>query len=185
LKKPLPLAVMALCVFTAGCWESKGSLYGDTKAVQPFRSGKILGSDRGQPGKVSHWLLTKEASDAYRLTNVGEGPSDSVIARFFAVTGLPKDMLVSEAVLDKCEPGNICHPVTATSERIYLLVRLTKTGVEVSILDCDKSSAVAKLTGVEAGNIGDCTFRSRAVLETALRIQAKQIWKTDWTYRYE
>jgi hypothetical protein len=95
-------------------------------------------------------------------------------------------MLVSETVPDdECKPGSICHPVTATSERDYSLVRLTKTGVEISYLDCDKSSAVAKLTGVEAGNIGICTFRSRAVLETALRSQAKQIWKPDLTYRYE
>jgi hypothetical protein len=68
---------------------------------------------------------------------------------------------------------------------MYGLVRRTKDGAEINIPDCDKSSAVAKLTGVEAGNIGICTFKSRAALETALRLQAKRIWKPDVTYRYE
>jgi hypothetical protein len=188
LKKSLLLVVLALCGFTSGCWESQGSLYGDTKAIQPFRPGKILASSRDQPGKVSHFVLTKEANGTYRLTNADKGTDfgDAMVLRFFALAGVPKDLLVSEAVSDdKCKPGDICHPVTAASARMYGLVRLTKDGAEISIPDCDKSSAVAKLTGVEAGNLGICTFRSRAVLETALRIQAKRIWKPDVTYRYE
>jgi hypothetical protein len=188
LQKPFFLVVLVLCGFTSGCWESEGSLYGDTKAIQPFRPGKILASNRDQPGKVSHFVLTREANGTYRLTNADKGTDfgDAMVLRFFALAGLPKDMVVSEAVTDdKCKPGDICHPVTAASERMYGLVRLTKDGAEINIPDCDKSSAVAKLTGVEADSFGDCRFKSRVALETALRIRTKRIWKSDLTYRYE
>ncbi len=188
MQKPLLLVVLALCGFTGGCWESAGSLYGDSKTVQPFRPGKILASNRDQPGKVSHFVLTKEANGAYRLTDADKGTDfgDAMGLRFFALGGLPKDMVVSEVVTDdKCKPGDICHPVTAASERMYGLVRLTKDGAEINIPDCDKSGAVAKLPGVEADSFGDCHFTSRAALEIALRIQAKQLWKPDLTYRYQ
>jgi hypothetical protein len=95
-------------------------------------------------------------------------------------------MFVFEAVSDdKCRLGEICHPVTAKSERDYGLVRRTKTGAEMTSPDCAKSSAVAKLPGVKADTYGSCSFSNRASLEKALLDLAKQGWRTNLAYRYE
>ena len=48
-----------------------------------------------------------------------------------------------------------------------------------------KSSPVAKLPGVKAGDYGICMFSSRASLETALLDLAKQNWKAGLVYKYE
>jgi len=157
--------------------------------VQPFRAGKVFSSSRDKPKEISHSVLAKAANGGYRLTNADKGTSDfgdAYVLRFFALKDLPKDMFVFEAVSDdKCKPGNICHPMTAASDRYYGLVRLTGTGAEVASYDCDKSSAAAKLPGVKVEDYGICTFGSRASLETALRAQAGQPWKVSLAYRYE
>ncbi len=188
MRKYAPVILLA-CFAAAGCWQSEGSLFGDAKTVQPFAAGKVTSRDPGAPKKRNHFLLTKTAGGAYRLTNGDKASSDfgdAVSLRFFALSGLPKDTFVFEAVSDdKCRPGNICHPVTAKSERDYGLARLTRTGAEVASPSCDKASAAAKLPGVTASDYGTCTFTSRASLETALRAQARQGWKASLAYAYE
>jgi hypothetical protein len=180
------------CLLVAGCWQSEGSLYGGVKTVQPFAAGKVTSRDPGAPKNRNHFLLTKESGGAYRLTNNDKASSDfgdAVVLRFFVLpkdppNSLPKDVFVFEAVSDdKCRPGNMCHPMTATSERDYGLVRLTRTGAEVTSPDCDK--ATAKLPGLTASDYGTCTFTSRASLETALKAQARQGWKASIAYAYE
>ncbi len=165
------------------------SLYGGAKTVQPFAAGKVMSRDPGAPKKRNHFLLAKVNGGAYRLTNNDKASSDfgdAVVLHFFALSGVPKDVFVFEAVSDdKCRPGDICHPMTAKSERDYGLVRLTKAGAEVTSPDCDKSSAAAKLPGVSASDYGTCTFTSRASLETALLAQARQGWKASIAYNYE
>jgi hypothetical protein len=102
--------------------------------------------------------------------------------RFFALSGLPKDVFVFEAVSDdKCRPGNICHPMTTKSERDYGLVRLTRSGAEAASPDCDKATA----PGLTASDYGTCTFTSRASLETALKAMARQGWKASIAYAYQ
>jgi hypothetical protein len=183
------LAVLTLCILVAGCWQSKGSLYGNVATVQPLRTGKVYSTSPDNPREVSHAVLTKDAAGTYRLTNADKGTSDfgdAYVLRFFALAGLPKGVFVFEAVSDdKCKPGNSCRPMTQTSERYYGLVRLTKTGAEVTSPDCDKASAVAKLPGVTAADYATCNFTSRASLESALRAQAARSWKINLTYRYE
>jgi len=185
----LALCVLPLCFLSGGCWQSKGSLYRGAEPVQPLRAGKVFSVNPEDPKERSHAVLTRDAGGAYRLTNADKGTSDfgdAYVLRFFALTGLPKGVFVFEAVADdKCKPGNSCHPMTQNSERYYGLVRLTKTGAEVTSPDCDKASAVAKLPGVTAGDYGTCTFTSRTALESALRAQAMQVWKVNLSYRYE
>lgn len=183
------LALLALCVLTAGCWQSQGSLYRGAQPVQPLRTGNVFSTSPDNPKEMSHAVLTKDAGGAYRLTNADKGTSDfgdAYVLRFFALSGLPKSVFVFEAASDdKCEKGETCHPMTEKSERQYGLIRLTKTGAEVTSPDCDKTSAAARLPGVKAGDYGTCTFTSRASLETALRAQARQNWKVNLTYKYE
>jgi len=170
-----------------GCWQSTGSLFGDIKPVQPFAAGKLISSNPEKPKEVSHAALTKGKDGSYRLTITDKKDAgDAVVLRFIALPGLPKDMFVFESVSDdKCRPGQTCHPMTATSERDYGLVRQTKTGAEVTNPDCDKSSALAKLPGVKAGDYGICSFSNRASLEAALLSLAKQSWKTTVAYKDE
>ena len=182
------LAVLMLCVLTAGCWVSNGSLYRGVTPVQPLRTGKVV-SQPEDPKERSHWVLTRQMDGAYRLTNADKGTSDfgdAYVVRFFTLTGLPKGSFAFEAVADdKCEPGKDCNRMTAASERYYGLMRLTRNGAEVTSPDCDKTSAAAQLPGVRAGDYGICTFTSRASLESALKAQATKPWKINLTYRYE
>jgi hypothetical protein len=175
------------CVLLAGCWQSSGSLFGDVKPVQPFAAGKLVSSDPGKPGEISHAVLTKGKDGSYRLASADRKDiGDAVLLRFTALPGLSRDMFVFEAVSDdKCRPGQTCHPVTAASERDYGLVRRTPSGAEVTSPDCDKASAAAKLPGVKAGDYGICSFTSRASLEAALLGLAKQGWKAGLVYKYE
>jgi hypothetical protein len=181
------IVTILACVALAGCWQSTGSLFGDVKPVEPFAAGKLVSSEPGKPGEVSHALLTKGKDGGYRLSSTDKkDQGDAVVLRFIALPGLPPDVFVFEAVSDdKCRPGQTCHPVTATSERDYGLVRRTKTGAEVTSPDCDKSSPAAKLSGVKAGSYGICDFTSRASLETALLALAKQSWKAGLVYTYQ
>jgi hypothetical protein len=178
------LAALAL----AGCWESEGSLYGAATPVEPFRPGKMVSYAADKPAEVSRAVLSKGASGVYRLTNADKGKDfgDAIVLRFFTGPGLPKDVFVFEAVSDdKCRPGESCRPITAKSERDYGLVRLTKTGAEVTSPDCDKASPAAKLPGVSLRDYGICRFASRAALEAAGRDQAGRPWKPHMVYRYE
>ena len=179
-------AILA-CLLLAGCWQSTGSLFGDVKPVQPFRDGKVVSSNPEKPGEVSHAVLARQKEGSYRLTITDKkDEGDAVVLRFIALPGLPKDVFVFEAVSDdKCRPGQTCHPMTAKSERDYGLARRTQGGAEVTNPDCNKSDAVAKLPGVNAGDYSICTFSSRASLETALSALAKQAWKTGMVYTYE
>ncbi len=125
---------------------------------------------------------------SYRLAITDKADlGDAVVLRFFApCRDCPKDVFVFEAVSDdKCRPGDTCHPLTAKSERDYGLVRRTRTGAEVTSPDCPKSSPVARLPGVTAGDYGICVFSGRASLETALLGVAKQGWKAGLVYKYE
>jgi hypothetical protein len=171
----------------AGCWQSEGSLFRDLKPVQPFRVGKVISSNPEKPREVSHATLASQKDGSYRLTSTDKkDKGDAVVLRFLALPGLPKDVFVFEAVSDdKCRPGNICHPMTAKSERDYGLVRRTQTGAEVTSPDCNKSDAVARLPGVKAGDYSICSFESRASLETALLAVARQNWKAGVVYKYE
>ncbi len=183
------LGLLAICFLTAGCWQSQGSLYGNVQSVEPLRTGRVSSTSPDNPKEVSYAVLTRQKGGGYRLTNADKGTSDfgdAFVVRFFTLAGLPKGSFVFEAVADdKCEPGKDCNRITAASERYYGLMRLTKTGAEVTSPDCDKTSAAARLPGVTAGAYGTCTFTSRASLETALRAQAAQPWKVNLTYRYE
>jgi hypothetical protein len=183
------LAVLTLCVATAGCWQSKGSLYGDAPSADPLRTGKVASTSPDDPKDVSHAVITRDKNGAYRLTNADKGTADfgdAFVVRFFALAGLPKGQFVFEAVADdRCEPGKACNRMTAASDRYYGLMRLTKTGAEISNPDCGKDSAVARLSGVSVGDYATCTFTSRASLEAALTAQAAQPFKVNLTYRYE
>jgi hypothetical protein len=181
------MPVLASSLLLAGCWQSSGSLFGDVKPVQPFADGKIVSSNPGRPEEVSHALLVKQKDGSYRLTITDKADrGDAVVLRFLALPGLPADMFVFEAVSDdKCRPGNACHPVTATSERDYGLVRRTRTGAEVASPDCGKDSPAAKLPGVKAADYGICSFSNRTSLQAALLGLAKQGWKTSVIYKYE
>lgn len=64
-------AVLALCILVAGCWQSKGSLYGNAPTVQPLRTDKVSSTSPDNPKEVSHAVLTKDAGGAYRLTKTG------------------------------------------------------------------------------------------------------------------
>ena len=175
------------CLLLAGCWQSTGSLFGDVKPVQPFRAGKVVSSNPEKPGEVGHAVLASAKDGSYRLTITDQKDAgDAVVLRFIALPGLPKDVFVFEAVSDdKCRPGQTCHPMTATSERDYGLVRRTEGGAEAMNPDCNKSDAVARLPRVKAGDYSICSFESRASLETALSALAKQPWKTGIVYTYE
>jgi hypothetical protein len=183
------LAVLTLCVATAGCWQSKGSLYGDAPAAEPLRTGKVFSSNPDDPKDVSRAVITRDKNGAYRLTNADKGTSDfgdAFVVRFFTLAGLPRGQFVFEAVADdKCEKTKPCNRMTAASERYYGLMRLTRTGAEVSNPDCARDSAAARLPGVTVADYATCHFTSRAALETALKAQAAQPWKTSLTYRYE
>lgn len=181
------IATVLSCLLLAGCWQSTGSLFGDAKPVQPFRAGKVASSNPEKPGEVSHAVLAAQKDGGYRLTITDKkDEGDAVVLRFIALPGLPKDVLVFEAVSDdRCRPSQTCHPMTAKSERDYGLVRRTPSGAEVMNPDCEKSDPVAKLPGVKAGDYGICSFTSRGSLETALRGLARQPWKTSVVYTYE
>jgi hypothetical protein len=172
----------------AGCWESEGSLYGTATPVEPFRAGRLISYAADKAAETSHAVLSKGAGGVYRLTNADKGKDfgDTIILRFFTGGGLPKDVFLFEAVSDdKCRPGESCHPITAQSERDYGLVRLTKTGAEVTSPDCDKTSPAARLPGVSLRDYGICRFASRAALEAAAKDQAARPWKSQMVYRYE
>ena len=183
------LAVLMLCVATAGCWQSQGSLYGDAPTANPLRTGKVFSSSPDDPKDVSHAVITRGQGGAYRLTNADKGASDSgdaFVVRFFTLAGLPKGQFVFEAVADdKCEAGKPCNRMTAKSDRYYGLMRLTRSGAQVSNPDCGKDSAAAKLPGVAAAGYATCNFTSRAALESALRMLAAQPFKVNLTYHYE
>ena|GEM_PF-5914849 len=181
------IATVLSCLLLGGCWQSTGSLFGDVKPVQPFRAGKVVSSNPEKPSEMSHAVLAPQKDGSYRLTSADKKDAgDAVVLRFIALPGLPKDVFVFEAVSDdKCRPGQTCHPMTAKSERDYGLVRLTKTGAEVTNPDCNKSDAVTRLPGVKAGDYSICSFESRGSLETALSALAKRPWKTGVVYTYE
>lgn len=175
------------CLLLAGCWQSDGSLFADMRPVQPFAAGKLVSSNPDKPEDAGHLLLTKASDGSYRLLSTDKKDAgDAVVIRFLALPGLPPDMFVfEEASDDACRPGDICHPLTQTSERDYGLVRRTSTGAEITSPDCDGSSPAARLPGVKAGDYGICSFSNRASLETALLDLAKQGWKPSIVYRYE
>lgn len=183
------LAVLMLGALTAGCWQSQGSLYGDAPSADPLRTGKVYSFSPDDPKDVSHAVITRGSNGTYRLTNADKGTSDfgdAFVVRFFALAGLPRGQFVFEAVADdKCEAGKPCNRMTAKSDRYYGLVRLTKTGAEISNPDCGKDGAAARLPGVRVGDYGTCTFTSRASLESALKAQAAHPFKVNLTYRYE
>ena len=181
------IATIFSCLMLAGCWQSTGSLFNDVQPVQPFRGGKVVSSNPGKPGEVSHAVLTKAKDGSYRLTSADKNDAgDAVVLRFIALPGLPQDVFVFEAVSDdKCRPGQTCHPMTAKSERDYGLVRRTREGAEVTNPDCNRSDPAASLPGVKAGDYGICSFTSRASLQSALLALARQPWKTGVLYRYE
>ena len=188
------LAVLTLCiaplgVLSGGCWQSKGSLYGDAPAAEPLRTGKVSSTSPQDPKSVSHAVLTRGQGGAYRLTNADKGTSDfgdAFVVRFFTLAGLPQGLWVFEAAADDtCKRAKPCNRMTAASERYYGLMRLTKTGAEVSTPDCGRDGAAAKLPGVEAAGYATCHFTSRAALDSALKAQAVQPFKVHLTYRYE
>jgi hypothetical protein len=186
--RALSIALIAACALAlGGCWQSKGSLYGDAKAVTPFRAGKVISNASDHPGDTSKLVLALTGT-TYRLVNDDKGTSDfgdTFVLRFFALAGFPAGTFVFEAASDdKCKSGDTCHPLTAQSDRYYGLARITKTGADVTSLDCDKNSAIAKQPGVKIGDYSTCTFTSRAALEKALLAQAKLRWKTSLTYTY-
>jgi hypothetical protein len=186
--RAVSLVLIAACALALGsCWQGKGSLYGDAKAVTPFRAGKVISVSADQAGGTSRSVLTL-AGTTYRLVNDDKGTSDfgdAFVLRFFALAGLPGDTFVFEAASDDtCKPGETCHPLTAQSDRYYGLARVTRTGAQVTSPDCDKGSVVAKQPGVKIDDYGTCTFASRAALETALLAQGKRPWKTSLTYTY-
>lgn len=181
------LSIAACALALGGCWQSRGSLYGDAKAVTPFRAGKVVSIASDHPGDGSRSVLAFSGT-TYRITNDDKGTSDfgdAFVLRFFTLVGLPHGTFVFEAASDdKCKPGDTCHLLTAQSDRYYGLARSTKTGAEVTSPDCDKDSAVAKQPGVKIEDYSTCTFASRAALEKALQAQSKRPWKASLTYTY-
>lgn len=181
------IATVFSCLLLSGCWQSTGSLFTDVKPVQPFAAGKVISLDPAKPKQIGHAMLTKGKDGSYRLTITDtKDRGDAMVLRFIALPGLPRGVFAFEAVSDdKCRPGQTCHPLAATSERDYGLVRRTATGAEVVNPDCEKSGAAAKLSGVKAGDYGICSFSNRASLEAALLGLAQQNWKPSAVYKYE
>jgi hypothetical protein len=179
--------ILFICLLTAGCWQSTGSLFGDIKPVQPFRPGKLVSTNPDKPADVGHSMLTRQNDGSYRLASTDKADlGDAMVLRFIALPGLPKNMFVFEAVSDDaCRPGNTCHTMTEESERDYGLVRKTETGAEIFNPDCSKSGAVARLPGVKPDEYGSCSFSNRASLEKALLDLAKQGGKTSLVYKYD
>jgi hypothetical protein len=179
--------IVACALVLGGCWQSKGSLYGDAKAATPFHAGKVISAGSDHPGDTSKLVLALTGT-TYRLVNDDKGTSDfgdTFVLRFFALAGLPAGMFVFEAASDdKCKSGDTCHPLTAKSDRYYGLARVTKSGAQVASPDCNKGDAVAKMPGVKIEDYGTCTFTSRTSLEQTLLAQARRPWKTSLTYTY-
>jgi hypothetical protein len=186
--RAVSLVLIAACALVlGGCWQSKGSLYGDARAVTPFRAGKVTSAASDHPANISKLVLALSGT-TYRLVNDDKGTSDfgdAFVLRVFTLAGLPQGLFVFEAASDdKCRSGDTCDPLTAASMRYYGLARPTAQGAEIENPDCAMHGAVAKLRGVMMGDENVCTFTSRVTLEDGLLAQAKRPWKADLTYTY-
>jgi hypothetical protein len=171
------LAVLAMSVLLAGCWQSKTDFYANVPTATPFHSGKVASNSTS--GEQTHAVLSLELG-RHRLTNDDRGSSDfgdSFLLRFIPLTGAPPDMWAFNAQ-DACKPADAnCK----TQQHYYGLVRLTSRGAEVRNPDCPKTA----LLGARPDNFGACDFSSRALLEKALRTLARAAWKPDIVYRYD
>lgn len=163
------LCVIAAAVLAGGCWQSSGSLYGDTPSVMPFQPGVVTGT--APDGKVTHYSLTRTAS-AYRLivTDKGDGFGEGFELRFFPLSGLRRYMFVYEAVsLDHCNGVRGCDPIAADDPRYYGLVRARMHGADEIRPDCRKDAAATAPFGVRPDKSDVCNFADRDTLEKSLR----------------
>ena len=171
------LAVLAVSVLLAGCWQSKVDFYANVPTATPFHPGKVASSSAG--GEQTHAVLNLERG-RYRLTNDDRGSSDfgdGFILRFLPLAGAPSDIWAFDAQ-DACKPADAnCK----TQQHYYGLVRLMPQGAEVRNPDCPKTT----LLGARPDNFGACDFSSRALLEKALLALARAAWKPDIVYRYD
>lgn len=171
------LAVLAVSVLLAGCWQSKTDFYANVPTVTPFHPGKL--ASQSSAGEQTHAVLSLERG-RYRLTNDDRASSDfgdSFLLRFLPLTGAPPDIWAFDAQ-DACKPAD-AH--CKTQQHYYGLVRRTPQGAEVRNPDCPKTA----LPGARPDNFGACDFSRRALLEKALTILARAAWKLDIVYRYD
>ena len=178
------MAALVACALLAGCWQSKGSLYGDRASLQPFREGRVESRAAGRNANIGRARLTWRR-DGYRLTNDDRRDSDFgdyFTLRFFALSGAPAGTLVFEAT-DPCKADDKkCTPQTAP--RYYGLARATRRGAAMFNPECAKNDPLGKRPGVTVEDYGICDFTERAELEKALSALAATDWKASVTYRF-
>ena len=178
------IAAVLLALGLGGCFESDGSLYDGAAALHPFQGGAVV--SRAKDGKPGHLRLSSDG-EGYRfiITDKGHDFGEGYRLRFFALPDGPAGTLVFEAT-ELCGAGDkTCKPVPAASLRYYGLVRPTGRGAEEFNPVCGKTSLFARLHGVTAKDYDTCHFTTRAALEKALLMLARQKPKADTVYRYQ
>jgi hypothetical protein len=178
---PSLLYVITAALLAGGCWQSDGSLYGDTPSAIPFQPGAVTGT--APDGKVTHYSLTR-TGDAYRLivTDKGDGFGEGFELRFFPLSGLQRAMFVYEAVsLEHCNGIRGCDPVKNGDPRYYGLVRARMHGADEIRPDCEKDAAAIAPFGVKPDKSEVCNFTRRDTLEKSLRALRRKAPE----YRYE
>jgi hypothetical protein len=177
--------LLLACLFLAGCWQSQhGALYGKIATVAPFRSGTLIATGGDKP---EGFTILARPDGGYSLIGAEKdekGLSDGFNLRFFAIPGLPKDLLAYEAVsISHCTSKFACDAVAETDDRYYGLMRPNRNGAAELRPDCQKDAAFIDKAKVKIDD-GVCTFTDRATLETALRALAASNRKPDRIYRY-
>lgn len=163
------LCVVAATLTAGGCWQSSGSLYGDTPSAMPFQPGAVTGT--APDGKVTHYSLTRTGG-AYRLivTDQGDGFGEGFELRFFPLSGLQRTMFAYEAVsLEHCNGIRGCDPIKRDDPRYYGLVRARMHGADEIRPDCKKDTAATAPFGVKPDKSDVCNFADRDTLEKSLR----------------
>lgn len=178
--------LLSTFIVLGGCWQSKGSVYGDAKPVTPFAAGGVIETGKDELGKplIQHFVLAKGAKDSYRMTFAGtdkENAGHGFLIRFFALTGLPANLYVYEAAaLEHCDTKAGCDPVKPDEDRWYGLARVTAKGAQEIRPDCTKDIlAMAPIKDVD----GACDFADRATLERALLALAQTNPAGTFSYR--
>lgn len=180
-------ALLLSLLLLGGCWQSRGTLYGDATPATPFKAGTVTQTGKDSSGKalVQHFALTLEANGAYRMIGTDKGQDDfgeGFVLRFFPLPGLPRDAYVYEAIsLTHCARASGCAPLKADDPRYYGIALKTTGGVAEIRPDCERDAAATKPFGIK-NDSGTCDFSNRAVLEKSLLALANSGKKAAYDY---
>ena len=189
MRKPSRALLLLSCAALAGCWQSKGALYGDARPVTPFATGPVTETGTDELGKplVQHFALSKGAGGSYRMISTGTDKDDAghgFRLRFFAPAGLPDDTYVYEAApLEHCDTRAGCDPVKPGDDRWYGLARRTAHGADEIRPDCTKDILAIAPARIKDAK-GACNFTDRADLEQALIALAGKNPAATFSYRF-